>query len=254
MLYLICQNGLVLGVFSSLEYWISPPAKESSCWKTLYAEFQDWSTTDLINQYVTNLLPGKSVSIYVPHSLFPRFNAIRDIEHSFRNGEPKHKTKVKYGASDFVLLIKPRGSSSPWSYVPLNSLPPLQLSSFDGNPSSSPPPGRTRLTSKRSRPESPGSEDNTRNNKTKLDVTHRDSADDEDTHVNVDDVSQHVAQITPVEETARTPTKTPQVLPLNSDLGAFQPSACLSPSAARNQNFTFASSKSGIPKMMTHLN
>ena len=47
-------------------------------------------------------------------------------------------------------------------------LPPLELSIFDGNPSSSPSPGRQRLLSKRARPESPSSE-KIRNNKTKLD-------------------------------------------------------------------------------------
>ena len=226
---------------------IFPPAKQPSGWKTLYAEFQDSSTADLINQYVTNLLPGKSVSIYVPHSLFPRFNAIRDIEHSFRNGEIKHKTKVKYGSTDFVLLVKPRGSSSPWSYVPLTSLPPLQLSSFDGNPSTSPPPGRTRLSSKRSRPESPGSLDNTRSSKAKLDDAHHKSANDDIEDKDTEE-TEHAAEDS-VDETPKTPTKATHSMLPRPDLGAFGPSACLSPSAAFNQNFTFATTKSSIPKM-----
>ena len=157
---------------------VFPPAKQTSGFKTLYAEFQDTSCTDLINQYVTNLRPGISVSIYVPHSLFPRFSTIRDIEHSYRNGDIKHKTRIKYGTSDFVLLVKPRNSLTPWTYVPLTkSLPPLQLSAFDGNPSSSPPPGRSRssspppgrprLSSKRSRQDSNDSE-SIRHNKPRI--------------------------------------------------------------------------------------
>ena len=66
---------------------------------------------------------------------------------------------IKYGASDFVLLVKPRDQNVPWSYAPLESLPPLQLSAFPPS-SSSPPPGRTRLNSKRARPESPNAPSN----------------------------------------------------------------------------------------------
>ena len=149
---------------------IFPPAKQLTGWKTLYTEFNDISTSELINQYVTNLQPGKSVSIYVPHSLYPRFSAIRDLEHSYRHGDIRHKTKVKYGTSDFVLLVKPRDTvHAPWTYVSLDSLPPLELSPYNGNPSLSPPPGRSRLlSSKRARSDSPDA-DIARNNKTKLD-------------------------------------------------------------------------------------
>jgi hypothetical protein len=149
---------------------VFPPAKPPpSGWSTLYAEFPDTASADLIHQYVRNLLPGKNVSIYVPHSLHPRYSAIGDLSHEYRNGTIKHKTKIRYGASDFVLMVKPKNSNTPWSYVPLDGLPPLQLSSFDGNPSTSPPPGRTRITSKRGRPESPTSVDNTRLNKSSKD-------------------------------------------------------------------------------------
>ena len=196
---------------------VFPPARQPDGWKTLYAEFQDISTANLINQYVLNLQPGKTVSIYVPHCLFPRFSAIRDIEHSYRNGEIKHKTRIKYGTSDFVLLVKPRDKVAPWSYVSLDSLPPIQLSLIDTNSSSSsPPPGRIRLNSKRGR-DSPGT-DSARNNKTKLDKEHDDS-------VHSDDLPKDL----PV-----------TVLPLQTDLGSFHPSACVSPSIASNKSFTFS--------------
>ena len=227
----ITDNILIKRVFT--------PAKQPTGWKTLYAEFQNSSSTNLINQYVTNLLPGKTVSIYVPHSLFPRFSAIRDLEHSYRNGDIRHKTRIKYGTSDFVLLVKPRNSNAPWSYVSLASLPPLQLSSFDGNLSSSPPPGRTRLSSKRSR-ESPDSGPN-RNNKTRIDDI--DSATDSNAENSV---------VNPSENHEASQETTAVVVPgaiahVQTDAGAFHPSACVSPSVAQNKSFTF-SAKPSIQK------
>ena len=74
---------------------IFPPANQSTNWDRLYVEFQDCVTADLINRYAVNLKPGKTVSIYVPHGLYPRFNSIRDIAHTYRHGEIKHKTKIK---------------------------------------------------------------------------------------------------------------------------------------------------------------
>ena len=120
------------------------PARRPNDWTTLYAEFRDTSIVDLINQYLVNLKPGKSVNIYVPHSLYPRFSSINRLAHEYRNGDLKHKTKVRYGVSDFVLLIKPE-TNSRWTYASLSHLPPLELSLFDGNIATSSPPGRSRL-------------------------------------------------------------------------------------------------------------
>ena len=54
------------------------------------------------------------------------------------------------------LPVKPKDDiRSKWSYVSLEHLPRLQLSPYDGNPSLNPPPGRTRLPSKRARTISP---------------------------------------------------------------------------------------------------
>ena len=231
---------------------VFPPAKTPTNWKTLYAEFQDSITTDLINQYVRNLRPGRSVSIYVPHSLFPRYAAIRDIEHSYRNGDIKHKTRVKYGTSDFVLLIKPRDTNTSWSYVSLSSLPPLQLSLFEGNLSSSPPPGRTRLPSKRARSGSPDA-DNTRSNKAKIvDET------SDDGENNPDNPTSTKESIAPVNLPSTEPTNLPsppRSAPLSqSDLGSFHPSACVSPRSVSNRSFTFTNKTSSIPVMKNSLN
>jgi hypothetical protein len=230
---------------------VFPPAKPPpSGWSTLYAEFPDITSADLIHQYVRNLLPGKTVTIYVPHSLHPRFSAICDIAHEYRNGAIKHKTKIKYGASDFVLIVKPKNSNSPWSHVPLN-LPPLELSSFDGNPSTSPPPGRTRLTSKRDRSESPNSGNDIRTNKSRKD----DSPDD--TPVSSDGTTEESTEtevLQPEDQATETQNQPKSPVPVNKDLGLFQPSACASPSFTGNKNFTFNLAQSNIPKMKNHLN
>ena len=194
--FLIHEMKISKAVADSLEIARTfTPAKQSDDWTTLYAEFTNISSVELINQYVTRLKPGKSVSIYVPHSLYPRFQSINSIAHSYRNGEVKHKTKVRYGTSDFVLLIKRTDGVSRWTYAPLNHLPPLELSLFDGNLSSSPAPGRQRLPSKRAC-DSPESE--TRCNKTKTDQTlpSSDSINTEDVATNVEQLSRNPATLT----------------------------------------------------------
>ena len=232
---------------------VFPPAKSPTGWKTLYAEFEDSTTTDLINQYVRNLRPGITVSIYVPHCLFPRFAAIRDIEHSYRNGDTKHKTRIKYGTSDFVLLIKPRDTNNSWSYVSLTSLPPLQLSMFDGNLSSSPPPGRTRLPSKRARSGSPEG-DLTRNNKAKISEVVIDDKEEETAHPTSSE-STSTSASSPTRSSADcSPPLSCSAPPGKSDLGSFHPSACVSPRSVSNKSFTFSNKASSIPVMKSSLN
>ena len=232
---------------------VFPPAKPPpSGWSTLYAEFPDSTSADLVHQYVRNLLPGKTMSIYVPHSLHPRYSAICDIAHEYRNGTLKHKTKIKYGSSDFVLIVKPKNSSaSPWSYVPLTGLPPLELSTFDGNPSRSPPPGRTRITSKRDRSESPNA-GNENPSKSRKD-------DEPDEPLKTSGSNDECSEVPPDEAVvlstdSETSDKPESPAPATKDPGLFQPSACASPSASRNKNFTFGMLQSSIPKMKTHLN
>ena len=72
---------------------VSPPERQPIGWTTLYAEFQDSSITELINQYVRNLQPGKNLSIYVPDSLIPRYHAVRDLAHGYRNGAVNTKLR-----------------------------------------------------------------------------------------------------------------------------------------------------------------
>ena len=224
--FLVCEMKIPTSITDNIALAkVFPPAKQPSEWSTLYAEFEDPSVSNLVNQYATNLQPGKSLSIYVPHSLWPRFQIINSIAHSYRNGPIKHKTKIKYGSNDFVLLVKPKDQTSPWTYPPLD-LPPLKLSAFDGNPSSSPPPGRSRLPSKRHRSPSPESDGN-RSNKSRIDT------------VNIETVPDTLS---------KSPESTSQAQPLK-DPGAFHPSACASPRASSNKNFTFGSSQ--IPRMNT---
>ena len=233
---------------------VFPPAKNPTNWKTLYAEFPDSATTDLINQYARNLLPGRSVSIYVPHSLFPRFAAVRDIEHSYRNGDIKHKTRIKYGTSDFVLIVKPRDTNSSWTYVSLSSLPPLQLSMFDGNLTSSPPPGRTRLASKRARSGSP-EVDLTRNNKPRIsDVSSGGKEGSSDSATPPEQSTAPNSSSSPAPTAGPPHTCSGPAPPSMSDLGSFHPSACVSPRAVSNKSFTFTNRTSSIPIMKNSLN
>ena len=207
-----------------------PPASKPVGWSTLYAEF-DANATDIVHQYARNLQPGKQLSIYVPHSLQPRFRMVNDIAHRYRFGSVKHKTRVKYGVSDFVLYVKPREGNVPWTFVPLNELPPLSLSPFEVPQflTSSPPPGRdrTRSSSKRARSSSTSpSRDDSRVSRSRVDI-----AENEEQYEN---------------ENVDAPPKTlPSPKPTNPsvpDVGSFLPSACASPSANRNKNFTFGSS------------
>ena len=209
------------------------PVKQPSGWNTLYAEFENTFESDLVNQHVRNLQPGKILCIYVPHSLYPRFRAVNEIAHSYRTGPVPHQTKVRYGISDFILLAKPKHQKNcPWSYVPLDSLPPLQLSPFESpSLSSSPPQGRSRLPSKRSRTSS--SEMNSdRVSKSRKPDTINDVTANNNLDVDFPN-NDHV----------------PSSLPHNIDIGAFQPSAVVSPKSVSNKDFTFNLNKSKLPKM-----
>ena len=221
---------------------IFPPARQADS-KTLYVEFSDIATTDHIQQFVTHLNPGVQVSIYIPHALYPRYRAVRDIANSLRfptDGSEKLKYKIKWGISDFVLLTKTKESS--WKYSSLVSLPPLKLFSSGNSTSSSPAPGRQRLHSKRTR--SP--EDKSPNFRT-FKIRKEVSTLNVDSKVDIE---------TPEEPTSEVSPKTPEKSTLSSarDQGSFLPSACISPTAAANKNFTFGKSLSSIPKIQKSLN
>ena len=239
---------------------VFPPAKPSSeGWSTLYAEFPDISSAELVQQYVRNLLPGKTVSIYVPHTLHPRYSAISDIAHGYRNGDIKHKTRIKYGSSDFVLIVKPKNSNSPWTYISLDILPPLQLSPFDGN-TSSPPLGRLRLTSKRDRSQSPSSRSLKARKEDDPDpASQNEKSSSPPSNSNLE-IAPNPTPSAPPHDPAgsgqpKTPPRSavsPPPLPTpRKDPGLFQPSACASPSARQNTNFTFTTAQSSIPKLKT---
>ena len=127
---------------------IFPPASQPTSWNRLYVEFQSQMNVDLINQFLPNLQQGKSVSLYIPRSLFSRFNAVQEIAYKYRQGEIKHKTRIKYGISDFVLSVEPKQGASPWTFIHLD-LPSLQLMPDVASTHSSPPGARPRLSSKR---------------------------------------------------------------------------------------------------------
>ena len=213
------------------------PAKLHEGWSTIYAEFEDNITADMIQQHAVNLRPGKSLSLYVPRSLYPRFWAVNEIAHSCRNGSTKHKTRVKYGVSDFVLIIKPRDSRGPWTYAPLDAFPALKLSPFTDNLDTT-PESRPRLPSKRGRsPEDQTLDD--RSSKTRKDESSPTvSKEPADPRITLPAVKQPDAL-----------SSQDQILnrqPKSIDRGSFLPVACLSPKAKKNQNFTFSATPSAL--------
>ena len=227
---------------------IFPPAKQTE-WDHLYVEFSDISTAKL-NNYARNLCHGLSISIYVPHCLHPRRAAINNIAFGYRNGTIKHNSKIKYGASDFLLLIKEKGNRGPWSNVALDteSLPPPDFSST----ATSPPRGRIRLPSKRARPSSDDASPK-RAKARKEDIektgTKDISNDDNDRNDLLTDTNLPDEKATP-----KTPENLAPALASKKDLGAFLPSACLSPSFSLNQNFTFGADQSKVPMILSPLN
>ena len=215
-----------------------PPASKPVGWSTLYAEF-DTNTTEIVHQYARNLLPGKQLSIYVPQSLQPRFRMVNDVAHRYRLGSVKHKTRVKYGVSDFVLYVKPRDENVPWTFVSLHELPPLSLSPFEvpQSQSSSPPPGRDRARSRSKRPRSSStspSRHESRASRSRVDIPENEEQ-----------------CIIENETPSNTPSSPKPTHSSGSDIGSFLPSACASPSTNRNKNFTFGSS---IPVKKPSLN
>ena len=165
------------------------------------------------------------------------------------------------------------GNSS-WTYVSLESLPPLELCSFDGTLSVSPPQGRQRLPSKRTRSlDSPDASekssrartdqnspppatgkaiDNTtcETNKTQPGVTEvatgPHDAGDVPTVLCPPEPQQN--EVNSADESTNIVNTENQQHQGPSDIGTFLPSAALSPSIAKNQNFTFLQKKSSLPK------
>ena len=224
---------------------------QSNC---LFAEFLDADTSDIIFSYVLNLRPGTNIDIYVPPTLRPRNKAVGRIAFDYRNGTVKHKTKIRYGPSDFILSIKEKGRNGPWSTVPLNTdcLPPLDLYPSSGR--SSPAPGRCRLPSKRNRSASDTQPDDRATKTRKEDPTKETVNDNSEKqhevtdHIITEATDKISDTVTNVSDTNVSPPPVTNPAQVARDLGSFLPSACVSPRAALNKNFTFGSNMSSIPK------
>ena len=118
---------------------------------TLYAEFVEETSVNLINQYTRNLQPGTNVDIWIPPTLFQRFRDFDHAKYMIRKGPGNFKAKIKYGDTDFILMKKSPSCPS-WSNVvpdvlsPLDPSPPAYI-----NPSSSPPIGRNSRSKRKER-------------------------------------------------------------------------------------------------------
>ena len=224
----------------------SPDHPVKNC---LFAEFSDALVSDSIFSYVMNLCPGTNNDIYVPPCLRPRSKAVGKVAFDFRNAAVKHKTKIRYGISDFILSIKEKGQSGPSSIVTLdtNCLPPLDPS-FSGS-KSSPAPGRSRLLSKRTRPLSNTPPDERSSKSRKEDLTDIAISNNEPTPVKSPTATK--ADPNPIDEMVQTtPAKLDPSLASAKDLGTFQPSSFVSPSTTSNKNFTFTNSSIPIMKSL----
>ena len=238
---------------------VFPPAIKPTGWNTLYAEFESSAATEFIQQFARFLQPGKQINIYVPQKLQMRFRAINSLAHSFRKGSLQHKNRVRYGIDDFTLLVRPKTIDGTWSYASLDSLPPFQFSPI--HPSNSPPIGRP-LKKKRTR----SGENDSRSSRPRTD---NEIAAPTDRNPNSEEVIPEVSGLIsnpphtealpeseaehqnpiPSYSASNSSQQLDSAPPNNYDLGSFQPSACLSPSAAKNQNFTFTT-RSLIPKSL----
>ena len=138
---------------------IFPPAMDN--WDTIYVTFNSVTEANTVFSYTRNMRKEVKVGIYIPNEWKARFNAINAIAYKLRypeEGQPKNKTRVKWGSSDLILYKKAPGARF-WSIVDIvKPLPPVDLNAV-GTPHMSPAPGRQgREAPKRARPSGSGSD------------------------------------------------------------------------------------------------
>ena len=127
---------------------IFPPANTPK-YDRLYVEFEDEYSAEYVSGCARVLRKSDhQVSIYVPRSFQPRFQALNAYAKTVRTAPGSNpgdiKTKIRYGKADFVLLTKSKNGR--WTEVKTlpPSLPPLLSSSVSVSSDASPPPGRSR--------------------------------------------------------------------------------------------------------------
>ena len=236
----------------------------------LYAEFEEESVVHYIYSFARFLSHGIHLHMYIPHSFFQRYLAIKNIEYPIRKAPGNIKTKIKFGIDD-LFLIKRDPTDPHWITVPLclDALPPVDLSN-PSQPSSSPAIGRSRSAilkrKERSPPESSLDQLSKSSRSTSPLLDHSDQTKNltsnflstQEEYILEIENTVHTEKDTTlieVEQTkAITPTKTDLSLSSSIDIGSFKPSACFSPITASNKNFTFGTGKSNIPTMKSLLN
>ena len=223
----------------------------------LYAEFEEESLVHFIYSFARFLSPGIHLHLYIPHPFLQRYLAIKNIEYPIRKGPGNYKTKIKFGFDD--LILSKRSPTDPnWTTVPLctTDLPPIGESNAIPL-SNSPAIGRSRSRVLKRKERSPldSSRDQTSksihstspladsSDKTKSPSPNSLSTQEEDSLKTPDNKNEE-----------KTPSKTDSSVTSVRDIGSFHPSACVTPSANLNKNFTFGPSKSGIPTMKNYLN
>ena len=84
----------------------------------LYAEFEEESVVHYIYSFARFLSHGIHLHMYIPHSFFQRYLAIKNIEYPIRKAPGNIKTKIKFGIDD-LFLIKRDPTDAHWITVPM---------------------------------------------------------------------------------------------------------------------------------------
>ena len=118
----------------------------------LYVEFENEMSVKIVNRYRKNLAVGLRIFPWFPPALFPRFKALDDESYQLRKvREPFHQTDIRYETDD-IALFKRLDKSHRWEKVVVKNLPGICLDpDLLARPTSTPPRGRNRASSKRKR-------------------------------------------------------------------------------------------------------
>ena len=107
-------------------------------------------SVNILNRYRRHLAAGLRIFPWFPPALYPRFKALDDEAYQIRKvRQPFHQTDIRYEAND-IALYKRLNKSYRWEKVEVLGLPDVVLDpALLTRPSSTPPRGRNRISSKR---------------------------------------------------------------------------------------------------------
>ena len=118
----------------------------------IYVQFESEMSVKIVNRYRRNLAAGLRIFPWFPPALFSRFKALDDESYQLRKvRKPPHQTDIRYEEDD-IALFKRLDKSHRWQKVEVKNLPNICLDpDLLVRPTSTPPRGRSRISSKRKR-------------------------------------------------------------------------------------------------------